>query len=101
VPFDMNLLTAAHKKLEFGTMVKVTNLSNQKQVITEINDRGPNSKTRILDLSKFAASKIGLIETGYAKVKIEIVGYKNMNSNTLIKHYNNIRMIKLGQIAKK
>jgi len=99
--FDMNLLTAAHRKLEFGTLIKVTNLSNHKHVITEIIDRGPTSKKKVLDLSKKAAQQIGLIESGLVEVKIEIVGYNNMNTSALIKHYRNIMMIKQSKLARK
>ncbi len=71
--FNMHELTAAHKTLPFNTKVRVTNLSNKKSVIVRINDRGPYKKGRIIDLSKGAAQKIGLIQTGTAKVKVEIL----------------------------
>jgi rare lipoprotein A len=63
--------TAAHRTLAFGTEVKVTNLANGKSVTVRINDRGPYSKGRMIDLSKIAAKEIGLITMGVAKVKIE------------------------------
>jgi rare lipoprotein A len=56
--FDMNKLTAAHKKLPFGTKVKVTNQANGKSVIVEINDRGPFVRSREIDLSKRAFMQI-------------------------------------------
>ncbi len=65
--------TCAHKKLPFGTKLKVTNLKNKKSVIVRINDRGPFIKGRIIDLSYAAAKKIKMIKQGTAKVKIEIV----------------------------
>jgi rare lipoprotein A len=71
--FDMNEYTAAHPKLPFQTLVRVTNLSNNKSVVVRINDRGPFTKKRIIDLSKAAASKIDLIRAGTAKVKIEVL----------------------------
>ena len=71
--FNMNDLTAAHKTLPFNTKVKVTNLENKKSVIVRINDRGPFKKGRIIDLSLGAAKKIGLIQAGSAKVKLEII----------------------------
>lgn len=71
--FNMNKLTAAHKKLPFGTKVKVTNLQNGKSVIVRINDRGPFVKGRIIDLSKKAAQKIDLIKVGHTPVKLEII----------------------------
>ncbi|OFY67551.1 MAG: hypothetical protein A3H98_03440 [Bacteroidetes bacterium RIFCSPLOWO2_02_FULL_36_8] len=71
--FSKRKLTAAHKTLNFNCMVKVTNLDNGKSVVVRINDRGPFVKGRIIDLSKKAAKKIGLIKSGTAKVKIVAV----------------------------
>ncbi len=71
--FDMNALTAAHNTLPFGTLVKVTNLSNGLSVIVRINDRGPFMKNRIIDLSYEAARRIGMLGPGTAKVRLEIV----------------------------
>lgn len=68
-------LTAAHRKFLFNTIVRVTNLNNDKSVIVRINDRGPYKyKNRIIDLTLSAAKKIGLIRKGVAPVKIEIIG---------------------------
>lgn len=63
-------LTAAHKTLPFGTVVTVTNQKNGKSVKVRINDRGPFIKGRIIDLSKAAAAKIGMINSGHARVCI-------------------------------
>lgn len=71
--FNMNAYTAAHKTLPFNTVVKVTNLDNGKSVQVRINDRGPFVAGREIDLSKAAASKIGMVETGTANVRIDIV----------------------------
>ena len=71
--FDMHKLTAAHKKLRLGTVVRVTNLKNGESVIVKVNDRGPFFRGRIIDLSYAAAKKIGMVEDGIAKVRIEIV----------------------------
>lgn len=71
--FDTNLLTAAHRTFPFGTLVKVTNLSNDKSVIVRINDRGPFVPDRIIDLSKAAADAIGLTPMGVARVRLEVV----------------------------
>ncbi len=65
-------LTAAHRTLPFGTWVKVTDLENGKSVIVRINDRGPHSAKRIIDLSESAAKIIGLVRKGIAKVRIEV-----------------------------
>jgi len=71
--FNMNDLTCAHKSLPFNTILKVTNLSNGKSVQVRVNDRGPFVASREIDLSKAAAVKLGMIGTGTAKVKLEIV----------------------------
>lgn len=72
--YDMNKLTAAHKKLPFGTKVKVTNEKNGKSVIVEITDRGPFVKGREIDLSKKAFTTIcGGTGSGTAIVSLEIL----------------------------
>jgi rare lipoprotein A len=69
----MYQMTAAHKTLPLGTVVKVTNQDNGKTVEVRINDRGPYVKGRIIDLSKSAASAIGIKESGTAPVKLDVV----------------------------
>ncbi|MEE4209172.1 MAG: septal ring lytic transglycosylase RlpA family protein [Parvularcula sp.] len=71
--YDHGALTAAHKTLPFGTKLKVTNLENGKSVIVTVNDRGPYAKGRILDLSGAAARALGMIETGTARIRAEIL----------------------------
>jgi rare lipoprotein A len=68
-----NRLTAAHKTLPFGTKVRVTNLTNKKQVEVVINDRGPYAEGRVIDLSKSAAEALGFINQGLAEVTIEVL----------------------------
>ncbi|SEQ44493.1 septal ring lytic transglycosylase RlpA family protein [Basfia succiniciproducens] len=63
--------TAAHKTLPLGSYALVTNLRNNKKVIVRINDRGPFSKTRIMDLSHAAANELGLIRAGVGNVRVE------------------------------
>lgn len=77
--YDQMAFTAAHKSLKFGTLLRVTNPKNDKQVIVRINDRGPYITGRQLDLSKGAALALGLIEKGVAKLKIEEVALKGVN----------------------
>lgn len=69
--YDQLAFTAAHKTLPFGTMLRVTNPRNGKQVIVRINDRGPYVKGRDIDLSKGAALALGMINKGVIKVQIE------------------------------
>ena len=71
--FDMNEMTAAHPTLPFGTRVRVTHLGNKRSVVVRINDRGPFVKGRIIDLSRAAAEKLDMIETGLAEVRLEIL----------------------------
>lgn len=71
--FDPDAMTCAHPKLKFGTEVEVTNLENGKSVIVRVNDRGPFAKDRVIDLSKEAAKRLGFIDTGVAKVRVEVV----------------------------
>lgn len=66
-------LTAAHKHLPLGSIVKVTNVLTKDVVLVTINDRGPFIRGRILDLSPAAAKEIGLMNTGIAKVTMEVV----------------------------
>ncbi len=79
-------LTAAHRTLPFGTMVKVTNVSNGKSVTVKINDRGPFVENRIIDLSKSAAKKLDFVHDGLAQVEIEVIDpgdgkYSNVLAN--------------------
>jgi len=71
-PYDKDALTAAHRTLAFDSMVKVTNLDNGKSVVVRINDRGPHAKNRIIDVSSAAAKQLGLIDSGTAKVRLEL-----------------------------
>ncbi|WP_318700907.1 MULTISPECIES: septal ring lytic transglycosylase RlpA family protein [unclassified Roseofilum] len=66
-------LTAAHRNLPFGTIVRVTNIDNGRSLVVRINDRGPYVRNRIIDLSKGAAQELGLISTGVAPVRVEIL----------------------------
>ena len=70
-PYDKGAMTAAHRTLPFGTQVKVTNLSNQKEVVVRVNDRGPHAKSRIIDVSGAAAKKLELMDAGTAKVRLD------------------------------
>ena len=71
-PYHRDSMTCAHLKLPFGTMLKVRNLRNDKEVIVEVTDRGPYAKKYILDLSRAAARELGIIGRGFAPVEISI-----------------------------
>jgi rare lipoprotein A len=71
--FHQDSLTAAHKHLPFGTLVKVTNLRNNQSVIVKVNDRGMKGTNRIIDLSKAAAKELNMLGAGLVKVKVEVL----------------------------
>ena len=77
--YNMYAFTAAHKTLPMNTIVKVTNLRNNKSVIVRINDRGPFVANRIIDLSYAAAKQIGLDKSGTAPVKLEVIKFEGKN----------------------
>jgi len=82
--YDMNGISAAHKTLPFGTIVRVVDLETGRSVIVRINDRGPFIEGRIIDLSKGAAEKLGIIDKGIARVGLRILrwpeGYRRWPS---------------------
>ncbi len=71
-------LIAAHKSYPLNTMLEVTNLENDEKVIVRVNDRGPFSKNRVVDLSKEAARLLGIVAKGVANVSIRVVGMEGM-----------------------
>jgi rare lipoprotein A (peptidoglycan hydrolase) len=71
--FDMHSYTAAHRSLPIGTVVRVVNLKNGRDVIVKINDRGPYIKGRIIDLSYAAAKSLEMVRSGITKVKVEVI----------------------------
>ena len=72
--FDMHQLTAAHPRLKFGTLVRVTNTTNHRSVLVRINDRGPFVAGRVIDVSLAAAEELQMIRSGLAAVTLEVVG---------------------------
>ncbi len=74
--FDMDALTAAHRTMPLGSVVRVINLNNGKHLYVRITDRGPYEKGRILDLSRRAALQLGMEREGLTFVQIEIVGQR-------------------------
>jgi len=73
--YDMDQLTAAHRTLPYGAVVRVTNLTNQRKVEVRINDRGPFIDGRVIDVSRAAARSINLIGPGTARVRLDLVSY--------------------------
>lgn len=91
--FDMYACTAAHRSLPLGTMVRVSNLENGREVFVKINDRGPYAGGRIIDLSHAAAKSVGIGEgEGLAKVRVEVV-------SSFVDNYFRIKPIFLTVLA--
>jgi len=82
--FDKNRLTAAHRKLPLGTMVRVTNLKNLKSTVLRINDRGPGLPGRVIDVSWAAAMQLDFLKSGLTQVNITVVSYPNSYIRQLI-----------------
>ena len=75
--YNMRELTAAHNVLPLNTLVKITNLENQKEVVVRINDRGPFVGDRIVDLSWAAAKELGMVKRGTVPVRVAVLGPAN------------------------
>jgi rare lipoprotein A len=70
--YDKNGLTASHKKIPYGTKVKVTNVENGKSVVVTVNDRMAASNPAVIDVTRRAAEELGFVKAGKAKVKLEV-----------------------------
>ncbi|MEQ5786357.1 septal ring lytic transglycosylase RlpA family protein [Erythrobacter sp. NFXS35] len=71
--FDNGAMTAAHRTLPFGSLVRVTNPATGESVTVRINDRGPFSRGRVIDVSRAAAEELGLVASGHADVELELI----------------------------
>lgn len=80
--YNQNAFTAAHKTLPMNTIVSVTNLDNGRKTTVRINDRGPFVDNRILDVSKAAATRLDMLQSGTAPVKLEVIGFDSSNEAT-------------------
>ena len=77
--YRKNQYTCAHKVHPFGTLLRVTRLDNGKSVVVRVNDRGPFGEGLVVDLSRIAASDIGLLRDGKTRVNVEVAGFSNYN----------------------
>ena len=89
--FDQKKFTAAHRTLPWGSIVRVTNLDNGKSVEVRINDRGPFTKGRIIDLSRAAARAVGMLESGVSPVRMELLSPREMSSDLVLQKANRVR----------
>ena len=78
--YDQEKLTAAHRTLPFGTRVRVHRVGRDESVVVRINDRGPFVKSRIIDLSRAAAARLGMVGGGVAPVTLEVMETPPVNS---------------------
>lgn len=90
--YHKDSLTCAHRTLPFGTLLKVTNKANGKEVIVRVTDRGPFIAGRVVDLSRAAARELGMLSMGVAPVVVETVGYKQSIANNDEKHLADTRL---------
>ncbi len=94
--FNMNEMTAAHKTLQLPSIIRVTNVENGKTVILRVNDRGPYSKGRVLDVSKRAAQELGFIGQGTAKIKLEVLPHESLRVADMARKGQSTRNIELS-----
>jgi rare lipoprotein A len=73
-PYRPSALTAAHQTLPLGSKVRVTRVDTGRSVVVEVNDRGPFAEDRVIDLSRAAATQLGIIQRGHADVRLEVIG---------------------------
>lgn len=73
-------MTAAHRTLPFGSVVRVTNLANGRKVDVKINDRGPQDRSRVIDVSRGAADNLGFTAAGVTRVRIELISSSRLQS---------------------
>lgn len=71
--FDNDAMTAAHRTLPFGSLVRVTNPANGRSVVVRINDRGPFTRGRMIDVSRAAADELGMVARGHATVELALI----------------------------
>ncbi|MCB1580740.1 MAG: septal ring lytic transglycosylase RlpA family protein [Rhodospirillales bacterium] len=89
--FDMYEITAAHKTLQMPSLIRVTNLENGRSIIARVNDRGPFSKNRILDVSKRGAELLGFKNQGTARVKIQVLAKESRHAAAIAKQGRSTR----------
>jgi rare lipoprotein A len=108
--YNMYAMSAAHKNLPLPSYVKVTNLDNDKQIIVRVNDRGPFHEGRVIDLSYAAATKLGFVKKGTARVKLElirpehdrvIVGADGVQTEDKVSHFIQVAAFSSEDSAKK
>lgn len=99
--YHKDSLTCAHRTLPFGTLLKVTNKKNGKEVVVRVTDRGPFVRGRVVDLSMAAAKEIGMVAMGVAPVEVEKIGHvKDAEARLLARQINDGQPMKILPEAK-
>jgi rare lipoprotein A len=96
--YDQNDMTAAHRTLPLPSIVRVTNLNNGKSILVRVNDRGPFKRNRILDLSKAAATKLDIVRSGSAKVRVQFLDRETREYVQNMQHGNQYAMDSLKEV---
>mgnify|MGYP003668854462 CR=1 FL=1 len=91
--FDQYAMTAAHKTLQMPAIIRVTNLENGRKVVLRVNDRGPFARGRILDVSKGAAQKLGFVNKGTARVRVEVLKSESLHAAAAAKNGQPVRTV--------
>ena len=91
--FNKNELTAAHKTLPLPTLARVTNLDNSRSIVVRINDRGPCSGARIMDVSERTAQLLGFEQQGTAKVRVQVLADESKAIADAMRHYGSVKPI--------
>ena len=97
--FNKNELTAAHKTLPLPTLARVTNLDNGRSIVVRINDRGPFSGARIIDVSERAAQLLGFEQQGTAKVRVQVLADESKAIADAMRHYGSERPTQVAAAA--
>ena len=95
--YDMYAMTAAHKTLPLGVHVRVTRLDDNRSVVVRVNDRGPFVAGRVIDLSYAAAHRLGMVDAGTTKVRVDALGYRETRQGQV--HYRPPRSYDAGSFA--
>jgi len=97
--FNQDAMMAAHRTLPFGTLLKVTNLANNRSCIVEVTDRGPYVKHRIIDVSRAAARELGFADEGTAKVTLQVISSTNLAYSSMRKYVPSSDVLKTAAMA--
>lgn len=93
--FQSHYFSAAHNTFLFGTLVEVTNVANNKSCLVRINDRGPYSRDRVIDLSQAAAEELGIVAAGMAEVKLKVLMVPQADGSVMLPYYGDAPKVEI------